>query len=266
MSTPRVQAMQSVVTGEGEPLVLVPGGLTGWLSWQPHAEQLAVDYQVVRVQLLSVDLGLKGAPLPEDYSVLTEKEALRHTLDSLGTATADIAAWSYGGLVALVFALDHPERVRSLALIEPAAAWVLRSRGLLEEELQADQRVFQLFGPDDITEDQLADFLHMAGLLPQEVNPRELPQWPVWVEHRQSLRMGDAPYRFEGDIEQVRRFQKPVLLVTGEGSTPIDSAIVNVLAEEFPNVRVERLPGGHAAHIVSMEPFMELFRAFLREA
>jgi len=44
--------MLSKVTGEGSPIVLVPGGLTGWLSWEPHAERLARTRRVARVQLL----------------------------------------------------------------------------------------------------------------------------------------------------------------------------------------------------------------------
>jgi hypothetical protein len=51
-------AMKTEVTGQGRPLVLVPGGLTGWLSWKPHAERLSNDHKVVRVQLLTVDMGL----------------------------------------------------------------------------------------------------------------------------------------------------------------------------------------------------------------
>jgi pimeloyl-ACP methyl ester carboxylesterase len=46
----------------------------------------------------------------------------------LDISQADIAAWSYGALIALNYALHHPWHVRSLTLIEPSAYWVLRSR------------------------------------------------------------------------------------------------------------------------------------------
>jgi uncharacterized protein (TIGR00255 family) len=52
--------MQQDVSGSGEPLVLVPGGLTGWLSWIPHAEILSKSCKVIRLQLHSVALGLSG--------------------------------------------------------------------------------------------------------------------------------------------------------------------------------------------------------------
>ena len=58
-------AMKTEMTGQGRPLVLVPGGLTGWLSWKPHAERLSKDHKVVRVQLLTVNMGLRRERLPE---------------------------------------------------------------------------------------------------------------------------------------------------------------------------------------------------------
>ncbi len=44
------------VTGQGEPIVLMPGGLSGWLSWIPFAERLSTERMVVRAQLRSVEL------------------------------------------------------------------------------------------------------------------------------------------------------------------------------------------------------------------
>jgi len=48
--------------GQGEPIVLVPGGLTGWQSWIPHQERLADRYRVVRVQPIHNELGSAGLP------------------------------------------------------------------------------------------------------------------------------------------------------------------------------------------------------------
>jgi len=156
--------------------------------------------------------------------------------------------------------------VRSLTLIEPPAFWVLRTRGPLPDEVLAEQETFRSFGPGPITEEQLEQFAHIAGIVPPGSDPRDLPSWPVWLEHRQSLRISDAPYRMEGDIARVRGFDKPVLMLNGEGSPAYYRAIIDILAEEFPDARVETLPGGHAPHIVSMEPFMRMLRGFLAAA
>ncbi len=258
------QTMKSEETGRGDPLVLVPGGLTGWLSWKPHAELLASTYRVVRVQLLAVDHGLSGDPLPADYSLETESHALARTLDEMSIPRAHFAGWSYGGEALLDFALDHPEQVRSLTLIEPPAFWVLRSRGPLSPEALDFRERSRSFGPGEVSEAQLAQFAHFAGFVPRDAVPQEMPQWPLWSQHRQSLRTGDAAFRHDDRIARVRAFPRPVLLFKGQGSPDYLREIVDVLGEEFPRARVEELPGAHVLHIVSLPAFMQIFTAFLQ--
>jgi len=52
-------------------------------------------------------------------------------------------------------------------------------------------------------------------------------------------------------------------LVKGDGSSGFLHEIADILGEEFPKVRVETLPGGHAMHIFSMPDFMELLTSFI---
>lgn len=73
--------MPCEVTGSGRPIILVPGGLTGWASWEPFVEIFSKNRTVIRVQLLGVHFGLENRPLPADYSVKTENGALAATLD-----------------------------------------------------------------------------------------------------------------------------------------------------------------------------------------
>jgi pimeloyl-ACP methyl ester carboxylesterase len=255
--------MKSEVTGRGEPVVLVPGGLTGWLSWEPHAKRLSANHKVVRVQLIAVDLGLQEVRLPANYSVDYETDALTRALDEIGVDEAHFAAWSYGAEITLNFALNNPGRVRTLTLIEPPAIWVLRSRGPLSEKLQGEREMIQTLGPDEVSEAQLEWFSHFAGFVPRSVDPKTLPQWPLWISHRQSLRTGDAAFRHEDDISRVRSFAKPTLLLKGEGSSDFLHQIIDILAVEFPKSRLELLPGGHAPHIVSMDRFMEKYEKLL---
>src|SRR5215831_14356419 len=110
--------MQYEVTGSGRPLVLVPGGLTGWASWEPFVELFSEKRTVIRVQLLGVQLGIENRSLPEEYSVKTESSLLAATLDSLEfTMPLDVVAWSFGAFTSLDFALDNPGRIRTLTLI-----------------------------------------------------------------------------------------------------------------------------------------------------
>ncbi|MGH2794047.1 MAG: alpha/beta fold hydrolase [Actinomycetota bacterium] len=112
---PRV--LQNEITGQGEPLVLVPGGLTGWLSWIPHAERLSATRRVIRVQPIHNELGSNGIPGDPTYTAETEREALRMTLDELRIDRADFAGWSGGGRALIEFALAYPERIRSMTIV-----------------------------------------------------------------------------------------------------------------------------------------------------
>ena len=115
--------------GAGDPLVLVPGGLTGWVSWVPHQERLVDRHRVIRVQPIHNELGAKGVPGDPGYTAAVERESLRLTLDALELERPHLVGWSGGGLALIEFAIEYPERVRSLTLVEPAASWVLEQLG-----------------------------------------------------------------------------------------------------------------------------------------
>lgn len=248
--------MQSDIVGEGIPIVLVPGGLTGWLSWEPHAKLLSTKRKVIRVQLLNVQYGLENRALPFDYSVKTESRALAATLNELGyTMPLDLVAWSYGALAALDYALDHPIRIRTLTLIEPPALWVLRARGALDKQTEQTVQLLQtLHG--DISEDQLEAFLQNVGFLKPRQSARELPQWSLWVRHRQSLRNSPAVAVHNDEIKRLRTFQPQTLLVKGTGSAQFLHQIIDGLGVAMPHSRVIEMPAGHAPQIVSMDRFL----------
>lgn len=62
---PRV--LQHDVKGDGEPIVLVPGGLTGWLSWIPHQERLAATRRAIRLQPVHNEFGSRDELIDADY-------------------------------------------------------------------------------------------------------------------------------------------------------------------------------------------------------
>lgn len=254
--------MQSTVSGQGTPVLLVPGGLTGWVSWEPHAKILSEKHTVIRVQLLNVQYAIENRPLPDDYSVKTECDALAATLDSLGyTAPIDVVGWSYGAFTALQYSLDRPERIHTLTLIEPTAMWVMRTNGKFDEPTQkvAD---FTATLHGDITEDMLEEFLQFAGLIKPGQNARELPQWNFWVGFRQSLRNSLTTVDFQDEIERLSHFEVPTLLVKGTGSAPWLHNVIDRLKKNIPYASVIEFPSGHVPHIVSMDKFIGVLEEF----
>ena len=102
------------VYGQGEPLVVLHGGLMtiGEMStlWEP----LAKTRKVIAVELQGhgrtpdTDRPLKLETMGDDVAAL---------LDHLSIPKADIAGLSLGGAVALRTAIQHPEKVRRLVVI-----------------------------------------------------------------------------------------------------------------------------------------------------
>src|ERR1700738_2128112 len=159
------RALKYEAKGEGDSVVLVPGGLTGWLSWIPHAERLSASWQTIRVQPIHNELGSAGQPGDPGYTAVTERESLRMTLDAIGIKDAHFAGWSGGGRALIEFALAYPERVRSLTLVEPAAYWILDQLGSPNPDVDRVNTFIHGLAGTAVTENNLAEFLELAGFV-----------------------------------------------------------------------------------------------------
>jgi pimeloyl-ACP methyl ester carboxylesterase len=248
----------------GTPIVLVPGGLSGWVSWKPHAEILSKDFKVIRVQLLNMTAAEKHQTPEKSYSLRSESEALKNTLDKLGTQKINLVGWSQGGEVTLDFALNYPERIASLTLIEPAAYWVARGYKQFEKEILEFEQLFQSFHQPPTEEDLIA-FLTINGLIPPGVNPKNMPRWPVWNQLKIALLSLRTVIEHSDDLARLQLLRdKPVLLVKGKDSTRDNQGIVDLLSKTLsPNSRVLILPDGHACHIVAQDQFIKELEQFI---
>jgi pimeloyl-ACP methyl ester carboxylesterase len=245
------------VKGQGEPIVLVPGGVSGWRSWIPHAERLATKRMVVRVQLRSVELAEAGQPHPPDYGTITEREALHATVNKLGLDRFDLAGWSYGGHVALAFTLEYSHRVRSLTVIEPSAMWILRETGHAAGSLARSEAYDRSVSGKEITVDDLKAFLVRAGFGQPGDDFESHPSWPIWVHNRQVLSTNGTIWDYTDSLDRLHALDVPVLGVKGTQTTEDLAATVDDLIAHVPHGRLLELPGGHACHIQNIDRFLE---------
>jgi|WetSurSiteA1Bulk_404760.scaffolds.fasta_scaffold00316_14 pimeloyl-ACP methyl ester carboxylesterase len=259
--------LQARVSGEGAPILLLPGGLTGWKSWEPFEDTFkASKRKVISIQLLSVEYGIENRELPANYSVKTESNALMETLDSLGYSTLiDLVAWSFGAFVSLDFALNHSQRIRTLTLIEPPAVWVLGDRRRLDAQTQKTLDFLKSLD-GNITDEMLAGFLQEVGFVKPGQSPRELPQWQQWLPYKNSLRNSPAVVNHKDNLGRLGQFKAPVLLVKGTGSAPFLHKIIDNLALHLPNSHVIEMPGGHAPHIISRDEFLTELEKFQKSS
>lgn len=249
--------------GRGDPVLLMPGTLTGWLSWVAHAERLSKGHRVIRAQLRSIELVEAGRPVPEDYSVLTEREALLATVQALGLKRLHLAGWSSGGGIALAFALQYPHYVKTLTLIEPAAFWVLREIGYTNNAIRAAEAADRLWAGKEITIDDLRAFLVRAGLGDPDDDFESHPRWPVMVRNRQTIALGATEWDYDDSLERLRSLQIPILGVKGSETAADLGAMVDAIVTHAPNAEMLELPGDHACHIENIDRFLEAFEAHL---
>ena len=102
------------IYGQGEPLVLVHGGLTTIGEMQGWVQSLAKTRGVIAVEMqghgrtADTDRPLDFTTMGDDIAVL---------LDHLEIAKADLVGHSFGGASAIRAAIQHSERVRRLVVI-----------------------------------------------------------------------------------------------------------------------------------------------------
>ena len=260
--------MSYKITGEGSPLVLVPGGLTGWVSWDPFVPHFAKGKRVIQVQLLNVQYGLENKSLPRNYGVSTESNALEAALSAAQlNEKADFIGWSYGGLVLLDYALKHSEKVRTLTLIEPPALWIIKNDLEKDPELRKVKEYLSSAPAthDNITDKDLENFLAFAGFSKPNESVRDHPQWNIWLNFKQSLRNNTAVLKHDDTLEKLRKFSTPVLLIKGTGSAYFLHRIIDSCEKQFPVSQVVEFPGGHAVHIVSRDQFLQTVESFQRK-
>lgn len=245
------------IAGEGEPLVLLPGGLTGWISWIPHQERLASDYRVIRVQPIHNEMGSAGEPGDASYTREIAIESLRLTLEELEIETAHFAGWSAGGKGLLDFAIVYPDRARSLTLVEPAAFWLLDQVGEMDASLSEYIQYLHSLGGKNITEDDLATFLHEAGFVDDPADARSDPYWDRGLRHRMTLSwLSEDLMGSDATIEDLATIRCPVLLTKGSTTVGWEKRVVDLLAEHLPAASVVELEGDHAHHIQSIDRFL----------
>ncbi|MGH8871056.1 MAG: alpha/beta fold hydrolase [Acidimicrobiia bacterium] len=263
----RPRVLTHDIKGDGEPLILVPGGLTGWLAWIPHQERLSDRHQVIRVQPIHNELGSAGKPGDPSYTREVERESLRITLDELANDRADFAGWSNGGRALIEFTLAYPERVRSLTLVEPAAHWILTKLG--ESDPRLDEFIRYMYGlaGKEVTEDDLALFLSVAGFVDDPTRAREDPYWERALPHRMALSwLSEDLLGSDHSPNELASITCPVLLTKGTVTEAWQKRVVDLIGKLVPDAPVVELEGSHAHHIENLDDFLAEFEAHLTRA
>jgi pimeloyl-ACP methyl ester carboxylesterase len=217
--------------GEGRPVVMVHGLLIGSLaSWYFTAAPTLARGRRVRVY------DLRGHGRSEratsGYDVKTMAGDLAAVSADLGVI--DLVGHSFGALVALRFALDHPARVRRLALVEAP----LPPSSAVEMAAFLD-----------------GDPTHWLAALPQPLREAAADgrrQAERLIKSLEFLVLGStllADLRAEPDIPdaELAKLSCPVLVACGDRSACLPAG--RRLAGAIGGARLAVLSGGHYLHL-----------------
>ena len=107
--------MHYVDEGQGDPIVMVHGTPTWSFLYRHLIRALRDEYRCVAADQLG--FGLSEAP--EDFSYLPADHArnLSAFIEALALRDFTLVVHDYGGPIGLAYALDHPENVRRLVLL-----------------------------------------------------------------------------------------------------------------------------------------------------
>jgi pimeloyl-ACP methyl ester carboxylesterase len=243
--------------GEGPVLLLVHGLGGAWQNWLENLPALGREFRV-----LAVDLpGFGGSdPLPPPAAMETHAEVLAVLLDRLGIDRVTIVGHSMGGLVTVLFAQAHEERLNGVVMVCAGGIELGWWR------LQAIVQGFTLFNaimsrPGVVRAVALRPRLRnllMSGALgdPSAVSPalasQVLPPMAEAPGFLDALSAGSKAVA-EARAEDIRL---PTLMIWGEQDPILPVQRARELAEAMPDASLVAFPGvGHC-------PMMEVPRAF----
>jgi pimeloyl-ACP methyl ester carboxylesterase len=237
------------VSGAGDPVAFIHGAFIADPFRPLRAEPRLSPYRLITYSRR----GYAGSsPPPGPLSLAEQAGDCRALLRSLGAEPAHVVGHSFGGCIALQLALDAPQSVHSLALLEPALMVGGSARGY-REALIASTKRYREAGA--------------AAAVDEGIQAR----WPDYREHLARMLPGafeqavaDAATTYELDTPgllawhfgeaDARRITQPALCVLGEKSEalwPRFGETHRALLTWLPGAEEYILP--HAHHFLELE-------------
>jgi pimeloyl-ACP methyl ester carboxylesterase len=221
-------------------VILLPGGvMPAGMAYGALIDALGDD-----VEAIAKDLEVYVGPEPPpDYTLEHEIGGVLRTARDAGFERFHLVGYSGGGSSSLAFAASHPERLLSLALIEPA--W-LGNEGLSPEE-QGVRREFERIM--SLPAEQMMPAFVAVQLAPGVQPPPPPPgPPPPWMASRPAgLRAFLLTFNSSRlDLDRLRSFERPVYFALGGRSNPEYYALMAERAREiFPDFTLDVFEDRH---------------------
>lgn len=270
--------------GAGEPLLLLAGGpASSHLTFHPYFSALADRFQVIYVDYR----GRGKSERPREWTEITfeqdvaDVERLRR---ALGLERLNVYGFSYGGMVAMGYALSHPERVGRLILantVHSPEMWQknheninreienqypevwdrileLRARGVRSTAPEV-QDLYRVHGPLV----RFYDPANAAKLL-SEPGAKNAELYPVFAGDDVEFFIGGEVARLPDFRPRLKELAMPLLILAGRWDRALYPRCQREFQQYAPQaefVWMER--SGSFSHIEEPEAVLTLVRRFL---
>lgn len=243
--------------GSGDPVILIPGLAGGAELVGPFARSLGDSHHVFSYQLRGEnDCFILRHPFDLDDLV----DDLAQLLDSLKLEKPSIMGVSFGGIIALKFAMRYPYRLNRLivqgvgaryerGLIHQIASTVLARFPLPADSPFVNQFFNLLFGGRQ-KQDSLFEFV-----------TRQVWQTDQSVMAHRFRLVEDLD--FEDSLPLIKA---PTLVLAGDRDVLVSPRSLATLCDRIPNVHFAQLPNcGHLAFVMKPDLMVEEVTEFLKE-
>lgn len=230
-------------------------------GWEPQLADLSDEWRCVAWDMPGY--GASAAP-SEPLTFEYVADAIVGLLGALETEFAHLVGLSFGGMHALHAALRHPDRVRSLSLVDTSPAFGLD--GVTTRDGWVAARLDALDGGASV-----------ADISPRVIDAISAPgfEGPNRAAAIDSMnRISEAGLRAavhllpDHDVrDRLAEIDSPTLVVVGEHDEETPPSYAAALAAGIPGtVRHEIVPGaGHLTPLEAPATFNQILRSFLSE-
>jgi proline iminopeptidase len=255
--------------GSGPPVVMLHGGPGASHDYlRPGFDLVAQGRELVYYDQRGGGRSPVGRDVPVGWQEhVADLDALR---EQWGLERLTICGYSWGGLLAMLYAVTHPARVERLALVSPAPAWrearqrfeETFARRNLDPALQAERARLRESGLRESDPEAYQRRLFELSVMPYFVDPskvRELTPFRVVGRTQQEVWSSLGDYDLRPELE---RLHVPALVLHGrEDVIPYEAAetAARLLRAEWHLLS----PCGHCPHVEQPEAFARAVGGFL---
>lgn len=245
------------VEGSGEPVVLIHAGVANLRMWDADVAALRDAYRVIRYDT-------RGYGRTETDAVeFSNRADIAALLDHLGEDSAHVVGFSRAGSIALDFALEYPERVRSLVVGAGGIGGYESPDEGPAETFEAAEKLWDAKDWAALSEWEAAYWADGPGQ-PTDRVPEVRAKVHDWVltNYLAEKEEGKPQVLDPPAAGRLGELKAPLLVAIGTLDDPGTQESMRHLAEAVPGARLEVFEG--AAHMINLEQ-PERFDALLRE-